>query len=90
LFVTIIVVSFPWSDTEITVSGWVRFFIFPYINAWARPLLMTLSVRNLRTYWKRYLLVIKGTAPLYMFIMTFVFYFAWMGNRLFSGTIEGV
>lgn len=25
-----------------------------------------------------------------MFIVLFVFYFAWMGNRLFSGTIEGV
>ena len=25
-----------------------------------------------------------------IFILLFVFYFAWMGNRLFSGTIEGV
>ena len=25
-----------------------------------------------------------------LFIITYVFYFSWMGNRLFSGTIEGV
>jgi heme/copper-type cytochrome/quinol oxidase subunit 2 len=25
-----------------------------------------------------------------LFIITFIFYFSWMGNRLFSGTIEGV
>ena len=25
-----------------------------------------------------------------IFILIYVFYFAWMGNRLFSGTIEGV
>ena len=24
------------------------------------------------------------------FIMLYVFYFSWMGNRLFSGTIEGI
>ena len=27
---------------------------------------------------------------MFVFIMCYVFYFAWMGNRLFSGTIEGV
>ena len=25
-----------------------------------------------------------------LFIIIYVFYFAWMGNRLFAGTIEGV
>ena len=25
-----------------------------------------------------------------IFILIYVFYFAWMGNRLFAGTIEGV
>lgn len=32
----------------------------------------------------------KGTGPFTLFILVFVFYFAWMGNRLFSGTIEGI
>jgi two pore calcium channel protein, plant len=32
----------------------------------------------------------KGTGPLAIFIIVFVFYYAWMGNRLFSGTIEGI
>mmetsp|Transcript_28572 Transcript_28572/g.35351 ORF Transcript_28572/g.35351 Transcript_28572/m.35351 type:complete len:150 (-) Transcript_28572:1401-1850(-) len=34
--------------------------------------------------------VIKGSLPMVIFILIYVFYFAWMGNRLFSGTIEGV
>ena len=34
--------------------------------------------------------MIVGSLPMVIFILLFVFYFAWMGNRLFSGTIEGV
>lgn len=51
---------------------------------------MTLQVRSVRTFWRRYLLVIKGSFPMVVFILVYVFYFSWMGNRLFSGTIEGV
>lgn len=55
-----------------------------------RPLLFTLQVRTVKSFWRRYLSVIKGSLPMVIFIMIYVFYFAWMGNRLFAGTIEGV
>ena len=65
-------------------------FLYPYINAFSRPVLVTLQVRSVRTFWRRYLLVIRGSLPMVFFILVYVFYFSWMGNRLFAGTIEGV
>ncbi len=47
-------------------------------------------MRVIRGFWKRYILVIKGSFAMVLFILCYIFYFAWMGNRLFSGTIEGV
>lgn len=38
----------------------------------------------------RYLQVIWYSGPMVIFIMVFVYYFSWMGSRLYSGTIEGV
>ena len=67
-----------------------KFFIYPYINAFIRPVLFTLTIRSVKSFWRRYILVIKGSAPMVAFILVYVFYFAWMGSRLFSGTIEGV
>ena len=66
------------------------FMKYPWINAFIRPVLMTLVIRTIRAFWGRYLIVIKGSLPMVLFIITYVFYFSWMGNRLFSGTIEGV
>lgn len=65
-------------------------FIYPYINAFIRPVLLTLTVRSVKSFWRRYITVISGSLPMVIFIMIYVFYFAWMGNRLFAGTIEGV
>ena len=89
LIITLICVSIPWTQDQLN-NPIVSFFIFPYINAISRPVLITISIRALRQYWRRYLLVMKGTGPFAIFILVFVFYYAWMGNRLFSGTIEGV
>ena len=44
----------------------------------------------MKSFWRRYISVITGSFPMVVFIICYVFYFAWMGNRLFSGTIEGV
>lgn len=65
-------------------------FIYPYVNAFIRPVLFTLTVRSVKSFWRRYISVILGSLPMVIFIMIYVFYFAWMGNRLFAGTIEGV
>ena len=68
----------------------IKFFIYPYLNAFIRPVLFTLTIRSVKSFWRRYLIVIKGSAPMVAFILVYVFYFAWMGSRLFAGTIEGV
>ena len=68
----------------------VDLFYYPYICAFIRPFLFTLQVRSVKSFWRRYLSVIKGSLPMVIFIAIYVFYFAWMGNRLFAGTIEGV
>ena len=67
-----------------------QYMLYPYVNAFARPVIITLQTRSIRNFWRRYLLVIKGSLPMTLFVFVYVFYFAWMGNRLFSGTIEGV
>lgn len=55
-----------------------------------RPVLVTFLIRNIRSFWRRYILVIKGSLPMVLFIVVYIMYFAWMGQRMFSGTIEGV
>jgi len=55
-----------------------------------RPILITLMIRNIRSFWRRYVLVIKGSMPMVLFILVYVIFFAWLGRRLYSGTIEGV
>jgi len=89
LLVTIVVVNIDWSPTQ-RDSFWVECFIFPYVNVFIRPLLFSLMVRSVKSFWRRYITVIVGSLPMVIFIMVYVFYFAWMGNRLFAGTIEGV
>ena len=65
-------------------------FLYPWVNSFIRPVLFTFTLRGIRTFWLRYLQVIYGSLPMVIFIMVFVYYFAWMGSRLYSGTIEGV
>ena len=63
---------------------------YPWIAAFIRPTYLIVTIRLLRDYWERYLLVIKDSMPMVLFIVVYIMYFAWMGDRLFSGTVEGV
>ena len=90
LVITIIVICIPWEQDTRDNNLFVRFFIYPYINAFIRPVLFSLCVRSIKSFWRRYIQVIVGSLPMGIFIFLYVFYFAWMGNRLFAGTIEGV
>lgn len=87
LFITIAVVNISGEDKSNTG---VDMFLYPYINSFIRPVIFTLGVRTVKSFWRRYIIVIIGSMPMFVFIMCYVFYFAWMGNRLFAGTIEGV
>ena len=90
LIITVIFISINWPDDTRENSWIVRGLIYPYLNAFIRPVLFSLTIRSVKSFWRRYLLVIKGSAPMVLFIVIYVFYFAWMGSRLFAGTIEGV
>ena len=90
LIIVIVVINIDIPQETRNSSYWVKAFIYPYANAFIRPVLFTLTIRSVKSFWRRYLLVIKGSAPMVIFILVYVFYFAWMGSRLFSGTIEGV
>ena len=84
-----------WIDLVIVIifdalGGTNTFFVYPWLTAFIRPVLVTVLVRNIRSFWKRYILVIKGSMPMVLFILVYVMYFSWMGKRLYSGTIEGV
>ena len=63
---------------------------YPWVAAMIRPLFLMISIRVMREFGKRYLLVIKDSIPMVLFIIIYILYFAWMGQRLFSGTLEGV
>ena len=67
-----------------------NYLTYPWIASFLRPVIVVLLLRNVRTFWSRYFQVIKGSTPMVLFILIFVMYFAWMGQRLFAGTIEGV
>ena len=87
LLMVIIADFLPFTDSTSFIATFCK---YPWINAFIRPVLMTLVIRTIRAFWGRYLIVIKGSLPMVLFIISYVFYFSWMGNRLFSGTIEGV
>jgi hypothetical protein len=63
---------------------------YPWIAAFIRPFYLITTVSILRTFWRKYLIVMKDSAPMVLFIVVYILYFSWMGQRYFSGTKEGV
>jgi hypothetical protein len=65
-------------------------YTYPWIAAFIRPFYLCTTVSILRTFWRKYLIVMKDSAPMVLFIIVYILYFSWMGQRYFSGTKEGV
>ena len=63
---------------------------YPWIAAFIRPFYTVVIIRIIRDYWIRYLQVMMDAMPMVIFLVTYILYFSWMGQRLFSGTLEGV
>ena len=63
---------------------------YPWISAFIRPFYLIIQTRLLRDYVKRYLLVMKDSMPMVIFIIVVILYFSWGFQRFFSGTLEGV
>lgn len=77
-------------DLLVVMIKMIRMYNYPWLAAFSRPFIMIFTIRNIRDYWMRYLLVIQDSAPMVLFILAFMLYFSWIGQRLFSGTLEGV
>ena len=52
---------------------------YTWVAAMIRPIFLVFSIRLLRDYMKRYILVIKDSMPMVLFIVGYILYFAWMG-----------
>ena len=89
LIFVLLVINIAQPDYEDPSFLW-KTFSYGYFATWMRPVLFVLSIRSVKSFWRRYLSVIKGSLPMVFFIIIYIFWFAWMGNRLFSGTIEGI
>jgi len=75
-----------WYNLDST-STWL---IYPWITASLRPIFVLAIMREIRNFSLRYLKVMSGSFPMVVFILLFVMYFSWVGQRMFSDTIEGV
>lgn len=68
---------------------WVTALQYPYICSYIRPIMLIINIRIIREYWNRYLLVIYDTLPMTIFMVVYLLYFSWLGQRLFNETLEG-
>jgi len=63
---------------------------YPIVAAFIRPILLVLLVRSIRETWRRFGYVIIDSAHMVLFLACFILYFAWLGQRIFKGSLEGV
>lgn len=77
-------------DIFTVMIGIIPGYNYPWIAAFVRPIYLVVTIRLIRDYWERYILVMTDSMPMVLFIIVYMLYFSWMGQRLFSGTLEGV
>lgn len=63
---------------------------FTWCSTFFRIFLLLINVRSIRRTWLRFLLVLKDSLSMIMFIMFYVLFFALLGYRIFRGSREGV
>ena len=67
-----------------------EFYKFPWITSVCRPPVFLYNNNEVMALWKRYTLVVAGSVPMAVLLIVYCMYFAWCGNTLFVGTLEGV
>ena len=65
------------------------FLLFPWLASFIRPWELIIMITILRSFWIRYWNVMKHTFPMVVLMMAYVFYYSYLGFRMFAGTIEG-
>mgnify|MGYP006099096583 CR=1 FL=1 len=68
---------------------WVNY-EYKWLSAFSRPVFIIISIRVLRQYILRFAYVMKDSFSIMICIIIVNFYFAFLGQRLFLGTLEGV
>ena len=63
---------------------------YKWFCAFSRPIFLIISIRALRQTFARFVSVMKDSTSIVLCILIVNFYFAFLGNRLFLGTLEGV
>ena len=80
-FVKLSVIIVSVFDLLLTMA--IRNYKYPYVAALLRPVLFVLMLDPMRECFKRYMYVVKDSLYLVSMIAGFVFYFAWLGKKLF-------
>lgn len=63
---------------------------FTYISTFARIIFLMIQVRPIRRTWVRFMQVMLDSASMILFIISYVMFFAFLGYRIFRGSVEGV
>lgn len=63
---------------------------YPWGAAYSRPLILVVLFRTLRQYCFRYMKVIYDSLPMVMVLYGYVIYYAWFGQKLYEGTLQGI
>jgi hypothetical protein len=65
-------------------------YIYPWVAACIRPLLLVLLSRSIRETWDRFFYVMVDSWTMVLFIIAYISFFSWMAYFIFKGSIEGV
>ena len=64
---------------DLIICNFIDSYPYPFIAVFIRPFYLVTTVSVLRDYWRKYLLVIKDSSPMVLFICVYILYFSWMG-----------
>ena len=64
--------------------------VFPFFASLLRPVLLVMLLRDVKSFWKRIIKVNVEALPMTLFILVYIMFFAWVGQQIFTGTVEGV
>ena len=67
-----------------------NYLTYAWLSAFLRPVIVILQMRDVRSFTLRYTRVMRVSMPMVCFIGIYMLYFAWMGEVIFAGTIQGV
>lgn len=67
----------------------IRDYSYPWLTEMLKPILAVGLSRPVRSYFKRFWYVMKGSFTMVIFIVAFVYFFSYAGIELFAGSVEG-